>query len=289
VLVLATYGMVPSVRGAAAQEKLLWAVDPPPGKWVLQYNDSVPFAISTGEQIVRGVRIVSSTLQETTSGKARTGTTLTASADALASIEKALSPATLEEKGFIPAAIPNPLRSAVDRTADYRAYLDGLGARLTALELIRSGMKRALASWSTNAEVQGAVRKALAAIDAAAQNLADPNQVRQQIESALTVLGQELTALAVGGGSPGPLSSPSTVDLRVQVRRLSLATWLIWAIVTWALGYVILISTNYSFGVGSDLFKCFFWGLGLPVAGQQMLQLTPSSISSAFSVSFPKV
>ena len=36
------------------------------------------------------------------------------------------------------------------------------------------------------------------------------------------------------------------------------------------------------------LYKCFLWGLGLQVAGQQLQQLAPNSLGTTFGISFPK-
>jgi hypothetical protein len=50
----------------------------------------------------------------------------------------------------------------------------------------------------------------------------------------------------------------------------------------------ILVTTNYSFGIGLDYFKCFFWGLGIQIAGQQLQQLTPASVATTLNISMPK-
>jgi hypothetical protein len=77
-------------------------------------------------------------------------------------------------------------------------------------------------------------------------------------------------------------------QLRVELQRLSIAMWVVWAFVTWIGGVGLLVMSNYGFGVGLDYIKCFLWGLGVQVAGQQFQQLAPSSVTTAFNVSVPK-
>ncbi len=214
-----------------------------------------------------------------------TTTQLTTAIGQLVRIENDLSDKSLEDNSYIPRGIPNPFKALTDRAADYRAFLTERSREISLLEEVHAGMRKAFESWSVSAGAPVAVRTALGSMDAAAQALSSPDSVRQKILDALTTLGR---TLALGGGVVSLSTGPSPVELRVELHRLSLATWILWGAVTWTLGYMALIATNYGFGVGLDYFKCFFWGLGLQVAGQQLQQFTPSSISNVFSLSFPK-
>jgi hypothetical protein len=79
-----------------------------------------------------------------------------------------------------------------------------------------------------------------------------------------------------------------TRELFLIQTAFNVSTWLLWAVLTVSVGYVIIIAMDPGFGTTADLWKCFFWALGLQVAGQQMQQLTPGSVNSAMSISIPK-
>ena len=92
----------------------------------------------------------------------------------------------------------------------------------------------------------------------------------------------------VGGPVGGAPRRRTASDLAVELENLRGDVWLVWAAVTLALGFTVLILSNPGFGTGLDLMKSFFWGLGVQVAGQQLQQLTPGKVASRFSLPVPK-
>jgi len=48
-----------------------------------------------------------------------------------------------------------------------------------------------------------------------------------------------------------------------------------------------LVFSNLGFGVPMDYVYCFFWGLGLPSAGQQLTQMAAGSVTTALRVTIP--
>jgi hypothetical protein len=62
----------------------------------------------------------------------------------------------------------------------------------------------------------------------------------------------------------------------------------VWGAVTLLAGYAALILSNPGFGTSMDLVACFFWGLGVQIAGQQIQQLTAGNITTALHVGVPK-
>src|SRR5205823_1695707 len=72
--------------------------------------------------------------------------------------------------------------------------------------------------------------------------------------------------------------------------RLTKNWWISWAIlgsITLVTGAVALILSNDGFGTWQDLAKCFFWGLGLATAGQQMQLLTAGATAQTLKIQLP--
>ena len=81
---------------------------------------------------------------------------------------------------------------------------------------------------------------------------------------------------------------PTRAQLLIRVAHIVGAVWFLWAVLTLITGFAALILTNPAFGVPADYVKCFLWGIGVQMAGQQLQQLGPGSISTALGVSIPK-
>jgi hypothetical protein len=76
-------------------------------------------------------------------------------------------------------------------------------------------------------------------------------------------------------------------DLIFRMNVAATAAWGIAMIVTIVAGYAAVVASKHGFGTEFDLLKCFFWGLGGQVAGQQLSQLTPASITSTLGIKAP--
>jgi hypothetical protein len=200
--------------------------------------------------------------------------------------EEALKLSVLEGKGFIPPAVPNPFAASPDNTAAYQQYLTEQGTRVRALEVIvRLGIGYAVARWP-DAPNRQPIKKALARLDAAASTHTEPAAAEAAVRQILADMRNEL------GDPPGMLKQeeaggaamPPVREVQLQIQRVSLLGWGLTTLVTILAGLVVLVVTNYGFGTLLDYIKCVFWGLGLPIAGQQLQQLTPSSIYTIFRV-----
>lgn len=56
-----------------------------------------------------------------------------------------------------------------------------------------------------------------------------------------------------------------------------------------AAGIAILILNNAGFGTAMDFVFCLFWGFGLPVTMDKLVQLTPAGVATPLGISLPKV
>lgn len=218
------------------------------------------------------------------------GFSFPASRDKLDSIQKQLSPDFLENKGFIPTPIRNAFLPLKDLSNEYKQFLSNISTNLTILDyLLREGvieLQKIFKSGASQAEITSALGD-LDQLPTTAKTLEDARAglttIRQQLLAAL-----KNRAPQAAPAPPAPIPLPSVAELRVLLRRLSMTLWLIWGGLTVLIGTVALVSTNYGFGVGLDYFKCFFWGLGIQIAGQQLQQLAPSTITTTLNVPLPK-
>ena len=90
------------------------------------------------------------------------------------------------------------------------------------------------------------------------------------------------------GAPPATIQSRSFERLEVEIRNLSVFAWFIFGGLAAAVGIYVLIISNLGFGQRGDFLVCLFWGFGLPVGGQQLLQLTTGSVVTALGVTVPK-
>jgi hypothetical protein len=72
------------------------------------------------------------------------------------------------------------------------------------------------------------------------------------------------------------------------MRDLNVVTWLVFGGLATVAGVYVLIISNLGFGLLADFVVCLFWGFGLPVGSQQLMQLTPGSVVTALGVTVPK-
>ena len=160
--------------------------------------------------------------------------------------------------------------------------------------MVVRGMSDAGNKWNNNNAAQQALVKA------AIQSLNDLNdptvQVMAQadaqtkVNAILTNLNQAIANLP---GAPAALAAasrpiPSVTELQIKNQQLNKVAWIAWFIVTLTIGYYVMIATFPGFGTYIDLWKCFFWGLSIPMVGQQLQQLNPSTISTTLNFAVPK-
>ena len=70
----------------------------------------------------------------------------------------------------------------------------------------------------------------------------------------------------------------------MSIDQISASIWIAWAVLTWIIGFVVLILNQPGFGVPLDFLYCLVWGFGIPAVGQQ---LTATSATTALGVTLP--
>ncbi|HEX2078830.1 MAG TPA: hypothetical protein VHG08_14000 [Longimicrobium sp.] len=196
-----------------------------------------------------------------------------------------LRPENLEAREFIPDWITPAASPARDVGAEYRMFLEWAAGEVSVVRLVEArGFRPVAELWRRTGrpEAQRALR-ALDEVGAQAETAAAAATEVKRIRSELDVSlgGSGLEAMA-------PVGTPTVQEVLVAYQQTNASLWLIWALVAWVAGIAVLVASNSAFGVGLDYYRCFLWGLGLQVAGNQLQQLTPASVATAFSISLPK-
>lgn len=224
----------------------------------------------------------------------------------LAQIEDALGDAALE-RNQLPPAVPLPGSTAISSTAldSYRKYLEGVGAWVTAVQIIiEHGLqplqaRRAGLALKSKAHVE-ALDRTLQSVDGLARSatppVADPvaQNVAQQLaelDATLARLDAPLAMASVraadvgGAGAAAQRPRPTVEQLRLQIASESFAAWGFILATTLMAGSYMLVFKNPGFGTPLDLLEALLWGLGLPAAAQlTATTTTPTTIASTFSV-----
>lgn len=220
-----------------------------------------------------------------------------------------LGDASLTRKSYVPGvfAIAAPVAAAGQ---PYQKLLDNAGAWTAVLSrIIDNGLdplsKLDLSQITAPAKQKTAADAISAAwrnIDAQAKTLgerlaaATPDQPAAPALEALdsTISVEVRKAQAAYDGALGlvsdvaPVRRTASQRLQFQIAVLSSATWAIAALFTVLVGSYVLVISNLDFGRVSDLWLCFFWGVGLPTAGSQLSQATPSSLAGSLGVNVVK-
>jgi hypothetical protein len=202
-------------------------------------------------------------------------------------LSRRLSPVELESRGYIPPRIRPAFAIESTETA-YREYLAGIAANVAALDVVvRDGFGGLAARWPAGSQPQ---------YEAAFRELDELAATVLTVEEATTGVAEVLARLAQALAPPGARAAPQAPAparpltrerVLVQLQTVSLALWGLWGALTLVVGIVALIATNYAFGVGTDYYRCFLWGLGVQIAGQQLEQLSPRTIATRFDIALP--
>ena len=198
----------------------------------------------------------------------------------------------LKKKGLpwkfaIPFAVP-------DLSSQYQSFLLATGNQVSSLGLIvRWGVMNVEEMWTLVVELnlQGAGNTALGNLDQLAVGASPPGQLNSQIQQQLSTLqkaiqdAQSTKGGKPAGGAPGvTYGIPNPQQLTIQLERLSVFVWILWALLTVAVGSCVLVLFNDGFGTTQDLIQCFLWGAGMPAVGQGLGGLSAGSVTSAFSL-----
>jgi hypothetical protein len=197
-------------------------------------------------------------------------------------LEQQLTESFLDRQAMLPPKLPIDA-SSTKKLEDHLTKM----AKLLAIvdEIVRRGIDPVIRDW--NEATPAPYEKALKDLDALADPAKELSLVREGVDQARAKLPSEEATSLVQGVRGAPRQRTAS-ELAVELENLRGDVWLVWAVVTVALGFTVLILSNPGFGTGLDMMKSFFWGLGLQVAGQQLQQLTPGKVASRFSLPVPK-
>jgi hypothetical protein len=216
----------------------------------------------------------------------------TASPGSLNNLQNQLSRQNLAKNGLpwkfaIPFAVP-------DLSMQYQQFLLGIGNQASSLGLIvRWGLTNVVTLWPKVVDLHlqhTAGNAALQTLDQLAIGAGPPGQLATQIQQALGTLQAAIhDAQALLGGQPAVAPTvtygiPGSQQLTIQLERLSVFAWILWAILTVGVGACVLVVFNDGFGTTQDLIQCFLWGAGMPAVGQGFGGLSAGSVTSAFAL-----
>jgi hypothetical protein len=218
----------------------------------------------------------------------------------IAAIESALAIDKLEAVG-LPNSVPTPWKpsSASQNLDTYRTYVQLQSDWTSGLQtVIQRGLVPIWAKWNATRPLpqQNAIATAVSDTD----NLMAPAATAPLIGTLLTQLQTILNTLATALAPPAPagvpvvaaaatqssLSAPTIQELRVEISRMNMWTWIFLCVVTTLVGSYVLIFSEAAggFGTWTDYLVCMIWGFGL-TAGPQLLQSTTASVASTFGIS----
>jgi hypothetical protein len=211
----------------------------------------------------------------------------------LANSVLALSEATLDGEGLLPPGIPNPFKPV---TPNAEAFLHRVAVQTARFELLQLVVWNGLQEiWkqipvAPNPNQRAAILTAVGAADAISEQTPAPAvaDVVTRLQAILTKLNTDLA----GGGAvdvAAKSAKPATIgQISTEIRTLSGMAWLVFAVLTTALGTYVLVLSNLGFGTCMDFLVCLFWGFGLPVGGTQLAQSTTATASTALGFSVPR-
>ena len=216
-------------------------------------------------------------------------------AQAFSSLESQLSDAQI--RAYLPPALPTPGSPTDDWVSGFKSYLSPLRDKVAGLVVLtNSGALQAALYWSAN---QAATKTALQAIDGLTGTVANADGAQVKVAPIIQTLVSAINQPAAQALAPFLAASPVGLtrffaeppdeqSVRVDLYRSTIWLWGLWIVIAFLGGVYVVILSNLGFGTYTDIIKCFFWGLGLSVAGGQLEQMTLSTVTSSFGVSVPK-
>jgi hypothetical protein len=195
---------------------------------------------------------------------------------------------------YLPPPVVSPFASPEIPTA-FQSFLQTIQVQIANLSMIvRWGLASVLAMWPSvqtlGLEVQGNL--ALQTLDGLSTYVGPPDQLRNQIQAALSALQVAISnanASRGGGAATAAVYDVGTSQqLIMQIDTLNATVWIIWAALTIAIGSSALIWFNDGFGTPQDMIQCFLWGVGVPAIAQGFGGLSSGSATSAFALQIPR-
>ena len=158
---------------------------------------------------------------------------LTASPAAIQQLSASLTVQSLDNKNFLPPAVPSTGPSATN-TAAYQAFLTTTSSKVDDLDIIVSeGLSAVAARWRSNLSPadSAALLDSFQKIDARLP--VDPQTLRSEIAAlfqALNAARAQAQAQALGGDEiqPAPAVTRSVFAVRLEVQTITVFFWVVW-------------------------------------------------------------
>jgi hypothetical protein len=231
---------------------------------------------------------------EATTATSITQVHLPAIANRITNALELLTPRHIAEQGWLPSAIANPFDPNADFNSEYAKTLQRLSDGAGALTVIMFAVDYVVAMWPASAH-QPELTAGLLALDGAALVSTTAIDAKARVDPVLVSLDAKLNpppqltmqAAMAATTAPPTAQLPTVREIRLQVQRAGIWVWTLWLLLTSVIGVMVLVAPRYDFGTGIDYFKCFLWGFGIPAAGQQLSQVTPSTLTTNLSLKIP--
>lgn len=185
----------------------------------------------------------------------------------------------LESETYVPGRIP-PAFAAAPGPEKFQALVVATEKVLAGLDTLVAAMSHIVRMWPRLHPLPDPAHEALNDLDHAAATVADA-ETAQAVAKAAIAHAQSEAKTDLHAGGPVRPEFPTIREGRVQMQSVSSWGWALWALLTWTAGVFTLIAGNFAFGLEVDYFKCFFWGLGIQVAGQQ---LSSNVVTTAYAL-----
>lgn len=179
--------------------------------------------------------------------------------DKAKAVQAELALTRLQAHGLVPGVSPSAA-AAADPGDELKKYFDAAQAKVAALEILVAAIGR-----TTDAAKRTALNALAAATDFPQPNLA------AQIDAILVG-----PAFAAARRAAATMPTPAELVTREEARNLLF--WFVSSVISVAVGYVLLVDANPSFGGWKDVVAVFLWGLGLSTTGAKLSDLTQAQI-----------
>lgn len=215
---------------------------------------------------------------------------------ALERVQDALATKNIVNAGYIPRWISNPFQPPAAVTG-YAEFLQKHADRLTVLRhLIDYGhcTIATLRKDNPGSQHDAPFREAFEQVDRLARNDAETRATLDPKLATIETALREKIKARVGKTAADRAAARAAAErtpaeqLAVRLQIINAGVWVLVAVATTILGYVVVIAPTFGFGTGPDLAKAFLWGLAIQTAGQSLQSLTPGTVTTAFGVQVPK-
>ncbi len=203
---------------------------------------------------------------------------VTATKQAIADLRLSFTPTNLDQHNFLPT-----LFGGLGDSTPYQAFLTATGPHISMLKVIVDGMLAAVAIPATPTPADPhPYQRVLGALDLLDSRIQPPapDAARHEVQTQLASL-QNPPAVAMLAVAPS--APPSPQSLLLDISHVNWMAWIAWLVLTIVVGYLVQVDKP-GFGTPLDLITCLLWGFGIPAAGMQLGQLTPTSVATTLKI-----